>query len=161
MKTAFFNSRRISALLLILALTLTMLLGVSCNKGNVADSGTATVVVAAATEDGKATEYKVNLADLKDQRGLMTVLDYLKEHNGLTYTAQDSEYGAFLTSVNDLKPEGNQYISLYTTVAADADVSEWATTIEYQGTTLTSSGVGASSMTIEDGAVIYICLLTF
>ena len=54
-----------------------------------------------------------------------------------------------------------EYIYLYTSVAQDVDVSEYATTVEYKGQTLTSSGVGASDMHLEDGAIIYIGTIIF
>ena len=59
------------------------------------------------------------------------------------------------------KPEAGEFIYLYTSVAKDFDVSEYASTVEYQGKTLTSSGVGVSSMSVEDGAIIYITIIKY
>ncbi len=146
---------KILALLLVVAMI--AVVAVACTPAlTVGDSGTVTVVVA--NPDADPTEYVVDLSKLNGQEGLMTVLDYLKENNGLTYTEVPSDYGAYLTQVNNIKEDGANgiYLYLYTTVAADADVSEYAKTMDYKGITLTSSGVGSSSMHIEDGAVIYI-----
>ena len=150
--------QKVLALTIVMALVLAMVATlVACDK-TVGSEGTVSIVVAPATEGGEATEYVVDLSKLSGQNGLMTVLEYLKENKGLTYTEQASTYGAFLTQVNDLAQDESQglYLYLYTSVAQDADTSSWATTMEYKGHTLTSSGLGSSSMHIEDGAIIYI-----
>ena len=66
-----------------------------------------------------------------------------------------------MSAVGDLKQEGNRYIYLYTSVEEDFDVSEYKSTVEYKGQTLTSAGVGAKDMHVKDGAVIYIGTITF
>ena len=103
------------------------------------------------------TEYKVNLDKVEGSDGLLSVLAYLKAEKGLDYT----EAGGFLSAVGDLKQEGNRYIYLYTSVEEDFDVSEYKSTVEYKGQTLTSAGVGAKDMHVKDGAVIYIGTITF
>lgn len=147
---------KILALLLIVAMIAVVAVACTPDQPTVGDSGTVTIVVA--NPDADATEYVVDLSKLNGQEGLMTVLDYLKENNGLTYTETNGAYGAYLTQVNNIKEDSTAgvYLYLYTSVAQDADVSEYAKTMDYKGITLTSSGVGSSSMHIADGAVIYI-----
>ena len=66
-----------------------------------------------------------------------------------------------LYKVGSLEPTAPEYIYLYTSVTADFDVSQYATTIDVDGKTLTNSGVGAADMTIEDGCVIYVGTIVF
>ena len=114
-------------------------------------------------KDGKITvvlgldapvEYEVDLGELTVDAGLFSVLDYLAAEGRLTY----EKNGTMISSVGELKPDAakGEYIYIYTSVEADFDVSDWGTTMEYKGMTLTSSGVGAGDMTVSDGAVIYI-----
>lgn len=136
--------KKISALLLTLLLVISL---VACG-GNVDSKGTATVVVG-------ETAYTVNLSDVaEDGKGLLGVLDVLKEKENLTVTAENG----FLTQVGELKQDAAAgiYLFLYTSVEKDADVSQYATTTEWNGNSYTSSGVGAAEMTVEDGAVIII-----
>ena len=61
-----------------------------------------------------------------------------------------------------MKPAAsNEYVFIYTSVEKDFDVTEWASEVEYKGTKLVSSGLGASSMTVEDGAIYYFTLITY
>ena len=73
--------------------------------------------------------------------------------------AEDIGYemsGTFVNAVDGITLGSGEYLYFYTSVAADYDVSAWATTVEKNGVTLTNSGVGAGEMTIEDGCTIYI-----
>ena len=114
--------------------------------------GNMTLVVAASESDTVA--YEVPLSKLSEGKGLMPVLKYLKENEGLEYTVS----GTMLDSVGKVKNdyETNTYIYIYTSVEADFDVSEYKSEIEYEGKTLVSSGVGFDGMTVTDGAIIYI-----
>ncbi len=105
--------------------------------------------------------YTVELDNITVTDGLMSVLSYLKTTEGLNYTSQDAGYGAYLTEIGGLKQENNTYIYIYTSVAKDADVSEYASHIEYDGKTLNSAGVGASQLSFEDGCTIYIGTIVF
>ena len=135
---------------------LSVLLGTLCSCGAQDNDGAGTLSVVLGTDP--ETVYTVPLDQLTVTEGLMSVLEYLKEEENLTYTAEDSGYGAYLTAVGDLAQdsEAGKYIMLYTSVEEDADVSQYATTVTYGGRTLTSSGVGASSMHVRAGEVIYI-----
>lgn len=107
------------------------------------------------------TAYTVELDKVEITEGVMSVLAYLKTTEGLDYASDDTGYGAFLTKVGALEQADGKYIYLYTSVEKDIDVSQYATTVEFEGKTLTSAGVGASEMTIEDCCIIYIGTITF
>ena len=121
----------------------------ACDKKS-ESKGEMTLVIAS---DSPA-EYKVDLDEVEITKGLMSVLDYLKAEGKLDY----AETSGYLDSVGPLKNnmETGEYVYIYTSVSQDFDVSQFATTVEYEGQTLTSSGVGANEMHIEDGCVIYI-----
>ena len=97
-------------------------------------------------------EYQVDLSKVELTQGLLSVLEYLKETEGLEFAHQEG----FLTSVGALSQGGGHYIYVYTTVEKDFDVSQYAENIDYNGTTLTNAGVGAKEMTIEKDCTIYI-----
>ena len=109
--------------------------------------------------------YTVDLDKVEgeEEEGLIPVLDYLKENEGLEYEANDSTYGKFLTKVNaaEQNEAENQYVYIYTSVEKDYDVSDYATTKDYEGLTLNSSGVGASDLTLTDDCVIYISTIKY
>lgn len=106
-------------------------------------------------DDEAKTEYRVNLDRVEGNDGLLSVLAYLKENEGLTY---ENDPTGFLTEVGAVKQNAAAGIYLYvwTSVEADADVSAYATTKDCKGKTLTSSGVGSTDMTMENGAIILI-----
>ena len=108
--------------------------------------------------DSEKTEYTVRLDKFEQREGLMSALEYLEKRGVLEYTAKSGPYGSFLTEAGELKENSSEGrdIGIWTSVESDFDVSVYATTVEHNGVTLTSSGVGASQMTLTDGAVIYI-----
>lgn len=140
---------RIVTLVLVIAIALCAL--ASCGKSS--KSGFVTVVIGTETP----TEYKVNMDKVEGGDGLLSVLAYLKTEKNLTY----AETEGFLNEVGDLKPEAPVYLYIYTSVEEDFDVSTYATTMEYKGQTLKSSGVGAKDMHMTDGAVIYIGTINY
>lgn len=105
------------------------------------------------------TVLTVNLNGLTVDKGLISVLDALKAQEKLTYTDDNG----FLTQVGELTQDSaaGVYLYLYTTVAADADVSEYASEITYDGKKIPSSGVGATAMHIEEGCTIVIGIITY
>lgn len=107
-------------------------------------------------------EFTVDLDKLasseQKSKGLLAVLDYLKQTENLTYTADSTGY---LTQVNEIKQEGNKYIYLYTSVAKDEDLTQYASSIEYKGKKYSNSGVGAKDMTIEKDCVIIISVIVW
>ncbi|MGN0772149.1 MAG: hypothetical protein ACI4MI_06160 [Christensenellales bacterium] len=147
------------AVIVCLALAL-VLCAVACQP-EMPSAGQVTVVVAPL--EGQATEYTVDLSVIAEDGGVIAILDYLKDNEGLDYVSEDSGYGAYITKLGVLEQNyaTGEYIYIYTSVANDADVSQYATTVEYKGQTLTSSGVGVSSMTVEDGAIIYFTIIVY
>ena len=144
----------------VLLIALTAITLVAC-WGDVDKEGSMTLVVING-EDVK--EYSVNLSKISSdssQSGLMLVLDYLQDKGELSYTSQDSAYGAYLTKVNDIVASDSVFITLYTDVESDIDVSDYATTMTYKDKTLTSSGKGASLMNVKDGATIVITTFSY
>lgn len=107
-------------------------------------------------------EFTVDLDKLasseQKSKGLLAVLDYLKQTEGLTYAMDAS---GFLTQVNEIKQEDNKYVFLYTSVAKDEDLTQYASSIEYKGKKYSNSGVGAKDMTIEKDCVIIISVIVW
>lgn len=152
--------RNLKLTALLLSLVLALLALASCSAGNVAKSGTATVVIENA---GSYEAYEVDLSNLeKHDEGALTLLEYLavQEDSKLYYSATwGGGYGAYLNSIGSLSPDpSSEYISVYTTTEKDFAVpNDYMSTVknvEYGGKVLTYSGVGISQMTIENGTVV-------
>lgn len=160
-------------LALLIAAVAAACLGLSACNFNVyltdadfAMEGKATVVVAAA----ETVEYEIDLKEIKKGESAYSLLTYLVENKNLSMNCSFSAYGAYINSFGDpldenknLNPDAmnREYICVYTNVEKDFDVSAYKTTVEYNGTTLTSSGVGVSSMSVVDGAVIYLTIASY
>ena len=71
--------------------------------------------------------------------------------------------GTMLKKVGELENDAaaGEWIYLYTTVSDDIDVSQYAMTVEYDGKSITSTGVGAYDMSIEKDAVIYVGIIVY
>ncbi|MBP5177718.1 MAG: hypothetical protein ILP02_03955, partial [Clostridia bacterium] len=92
-------------------------------------------------EDAPAV-YEVTLDEIEVTEGAFSVLNYLKRTQGLFFEYSDSEYGAFLTAVGDMRAEGNLFIALYTTVDEDKNVpGPYTTEKVVSGRTFVTSGV--------------------
>ena len=95
-----------------------------------------------------------------DASGLGNVFDMLDAAD-VKYATAGSGDMRMIVSVGELTPVGNEFICLYTSVEKDFNVSQYATTLDWCGTTLVSSGFGAASMTVEAGCTIYIGLAVY
>ena len=135
-------------LALLLTLTLTLFSLAACSQSDT--EGTVTLVFGTETP----TEYTVELEKLGEGDGIIPLLDYLKANKGVDYSIT----GTYLNSVGEIKNDyvSGTYIYIYTSVERDFDVSEYKMTLQYNGVELASSGVGATEMTLEDGAIIYV-----
>lgn len=104
-------------------------------------------------------EYEIKLDGLSVECNLVDVLGAAKEQFGIEYVIADG----MLSEVGKLKPDSTkgEYIYLFTTVEADFDVSEYVLKKTYKETALTSSGVGASDMTILAGCTVYIGTIVY
>lgn len=127
------------------------------NTGSGDQQSTMTLVV---LNGDNAKEYNVDLSKFTVTNGLLSVLDYLVSIKELTYTADGT---GFLTQVNDLVQDAGKgvYLYLYTDVEADYDVSQSVTTKDYNGKTLTSSGVGTKEMHIVANCTIMITTIIY
>ncbi len=141
--------RKLYKITAILLLAVMMLSLFACENES-DSSGKMTLVLAG----DSLTTYEVDLGEIEIKKGLVSVFEYLKREKGLEYEIS----GTYLNKVGELENDGaaGKYIYIYTSVTSDMDVSQYAMTVEYEGKTLTSSGVGANEMRIEDGCVIYI-----
>ena len=148
----------------VLAVCLTMsACDIKLTEKDFASEGVATVVVASE----EMLEYEVNLAEVKDGKSAFSLLQYLEKTKNLTldYT-YSSMFGPYLTAFGDASDKTGKkmlrqdvatstYLYIYTSVEKDFATS-YIETVEYKGKTLTSSGVGIGSMSVIDGAIIYI-----
>lgn len=118
-----------------------------------------TIVIA----DTTPVEYVLDMTKVDQSKGVVGALDYLKANDNFDYVSENSGYGIFLTKVGSLETDASkqQFISIYTSVEKDKDVSQYAKTIDYKGTKVTTSGLGISSMHIENNAIIYFCIETW
>ena len=140
-------------LLMLIMLTVALLAVSSCTKDetNFGEGDKMTLVVA--EEEMKI--FEIPLKDFKKSDSVLTVLDYLKNEGKLDYEMS----GTFVNKVGSLPNVENGYVYFYTTVESDIDVSQFATTIEYDGLTIVNSGVGAQDMHLENGAIVYIGMI--
>ena len=113
-----------------------------------ADGASMTLAIA----ENPTRTIEVDLSGLDKHISLLDVFD-----------KADIDYveSGMLYKVGSLAPTAPEYIYLYTSVTADFDVSQYATTIDFDGKTLTNSGVGAEDMTVEDGCVIYVGTIVY
>ncbi|MCQ2385262.1 MAG: hypothetical protein MJ078_01100 [Clostridia bacterium] len=148
------------ALLLLLILAFSCFL-CSCQAKENDTKGTMTVFIQ--NGENEPLSYAVPLDKVEITEGAFSVLDYLKNEKNVSYTASDGTFGKFLTQVGNLDASAvpGGYISLYTNVAEDMDVSAWAKTLTVGGYSVTTSGVGISLMTVKDGGVLYVALETY
>ena len=109
-----------------------------------------------------AVEYTVDLKAF-DGRTVIDAMEYLCETEGVALTYSNSEYGAYVTEFGSLKEDSAnaKYVIFYTSVKKNWDISAYATLKYYNNEKLVSSGLGVSSATIEDDAVIYFDYMTF
>lgn len=118
--------------------------------GTVADEGSVTVVIEL-EED--YTVYTVELENVEvGEKGALAILEYLSENEEMHLVVN----GTYIEELGALIPDAgaNQYVSIYTSEEVDFGVAPFDTKVEYNGQTLTASGVGINSMTVNDGTVI-------
>lgn len=148
--------KTVKVLWLLIAIAVLMLALVSC--GPVSDtSGECTVVIASAPE----RVYTVDLSKVEITEGAYSVLKYLRDTEGVEFTATESATGAFLNTVEGITLGEGQYIWVWTSVESDFDASGFVADKEYGGKILKSSKSGISEMSVVDGAVIYIGAINF
>lgn len=136
--------------------------------------GTVTFVIAAE----ETTEYTADLTKVKDAKNAFAVLQYVVTENSLSMDCSFNGYGAFINGLgkiekdkdgkndyrNYLNPKAgtNEYILVCTSVEKDFDVSgSMGDGIVYKNKTLKPSGLGISSMSLEDGAIVYFTISVY
>ena len=147
---------RLSVVVLtIIAVLCSVLLFTACTKDEgLADNESFTIVI---DDNGAFTEYTVKGSEAKTVEKALKLLSE-KEDNFVF-----SETGGFINEVGTLKNDAaaNAYIMIYTSVEKDFGVDEYATTLDYKGVTLTSSGCGFKDMHVEEGAIILFKVVKF
>ncbi len=118
-------------------------------------SGEVTIVISGENE----VRYVVDTDQIENCRNLIDVLEYLKVNQGLSYTMD----GTMLSTIGDLANDfsASKYICVYTSVESDFDVSDWATSVEFEGKTLWSSRFGIDGMTILPGSIVYFKVISY
>ena len=152
------RTKNIAKLLtLILVLCMVVIPFAGCKKKqNV--NGYCTVVL----ETDPQTVYTVDLDKLGTvDNGLVSVFDYLKK------AEKDFDYveasPGYITKAGALEEDAaaGKYVYFWTSVEADQSATPFNPSKEYNGTELIESKVGVSGMTIQNGAIYYIALITF
>ena len=118
-------------------------------------SGEVTIVIAGEDE----VKYVVDTDKIENCNSPVDVLEYLKVNKGLNYSMD----GTMLSTIGELANDfsASKYICIYTSVESDFVVSEWASTVEYDGKTLNSSRFGIDEMTITPGTIIYFTVISY
>jgi hypothetical protein len=85
--------------------------------------GTVTVVIG---EEGNFDEYEISLSEVEITDGVLSLLIYLEENEGVELDYANSTYGAYINSIGSLSPNGlsGEFVGVYTSVEADFDVSD-------------------------------------
>ncbi|MBQ9715096.1 MAG: hypothetical protein IJV77_01655 [Clostridia bacterium] len=127
--------------------------------------GDATVIIHGETD----VVYEVDLdeAEFTTQNTVLDLLAYLCEQDDLAFSAgangsAEWGYSAFINSIGDLVPGGNQYVAFFHNKQSDKDVSAYALPDrQYGDTTLYYSGLGVGSVKLVDDLVVYFCIESF
>ena len=102
----------------------------------------------------------------EDGGSLEDALNALADAGEITIVSSESEYGAFITSVNGREADAaeNEYWAIYTTLGELDGVayssSEYGT-FEYAGKTLSSASYGASGLPMAKGELYILALESY
>lgn len=123
----------------------------ACNDEVFSKGSKMTLVIAS----NPIAEYTVDLSGKDKDVKVTELMDAEK----IPYTLE----GTMITGAGGLTQDTSAgvYLYLYTSVEKDKDVTQYMTTIDYKGETLTSSGVGILDMTVEDGCTVYIGTIVY
>lgn len=153
------NKKKILAVVLTVVLALSLVFAFAActddEKTPAAQEGTFKVVLM--PKEGEAQVYTIDIALLEGQLNGEAAIMQLVGNHGVSVSWEESSYGKYLTSIGCVQPtEANEYVRLFTSVEKDKGVDAYAATIEYEGASLTSSGVGISQMSVEENCIILI-----
>lgn len=125
---------------------------------------------------GKASGYEllesgerivaVKASETNEQVSLFDVLLRLREEGEIEFTYSDSEYGAYILSVNGYTPDvsKNEYWAVYTTLGEYKEVSYSSAeygTYDYNGTACASASYGVSGLPMVEGNVYLLAIGTY
>lgn len=139
------NKKRLLSLLVVLIMCATAIALVACANPD-------TMVISATVLIGDEV-FNIEKLECASNSTAEILLEYLVENNDLNLKYTESAYGKFITEIGSLIPQGSQWISFYTSVESDKDITEYATTIKHGDTTLYSAGVGVSSAKLVDNGL--------
>ena len=147
---------KVGKILLLLLIVAIMALMLTACLGGVDDEGFCTVVLANGQD---VQEYSVDLSSVTGDDGLLSVLQAMNR-DGMPLTVSSD---GMLMTVGSLTPDSaaREYIRIYTSVESDFDTSAWFAETEYNGIRFGTAGVGASDLSVVDGAVFYLAIETW
>ncbi len=148
--------KRLSIITIAIAMCLVLVVTAGCYADVPAgSSGTASLIIT--TDTDELTTYTVSLEKLEDATAV-SLLEYLVDTQELHLVIEDGSWGAYITEIGTLVATADTWISIYTSVESDKDTSSYCTTVDIDGITVYTSGLGVTSMSLSDGCVIYITL---
>ena len=152
------NKKRILAVMLTLALVLSLAFAfAACTDDQTPAAKEGAFRVVLMPKEGEADVYTIDMALLDGEKNGEAAVMQLAGNHGVSVTWEESSFGKYLIAIGCVQPtEANEYVRLFTSVEKDKGVDAYATTIEYDGVSLTSSAVGISLMTVEPDCVILI-----
>lgn len=153
------NKNKILAVLLaaVLALSLAFAFAACTDDTKTPADTQGTFKVVLVPKTGEAQEYTIDISLLEGQLNGEAAIMQLAGNHGVSVSWEESSYGKYFNSIGCVQPtEANEYVRLFTAVEKDKGVDAYATTIEYKGVSLTSSGVGITQMSVEKDCVILI-----
>lgn len=113
------------------------------------------------------SSYKLVVIEASSTGGsLEEAMSALKEAGALTYEGSESEYGFYLTSVNEYTPdaEKNEYWAIYTTLGEYEGVEysngEYGT-YDYNGKTCSSASYGISGIPLVEGEIYVLAIAAY
>ena len=163
----------LSALLLVCALAA---LFAGCDKESVTVTGVpetfegyVTLVLDDPETEGADAYFQVTYANFSAESTAFDLLAALSEEGKIYYDGSEGAYGFYFTSIGyvedgerveiaEADAAAHTFVAFYTSVEKDFG---GMTPIQYGGKTLETSAVGASSMSLEDGAVIFVTESTY
>ena len=84
------------------------------------------------------------------------VLAYLKSEGTIILEWHDDQYGKTIDKLNKIQPTSQtEWVHVFTSNAAEQDVSAFAKTYTVGDVTLTTANAGVSSLSVFGGCVIY------
>ena len=159
-KEYFMNKKRLLAIALTFALVLSLVFAFAActtEKENQNTDTEGTFKVVLVPKQGEAQEYTVDISLLDGQLNGEAAVMQLVGNHGVSITWEESSYGKYINSIGCVQPtEANEFVQIFTSVEKDKGVDAYAVTIDYKGTSLTTSRFGITGMSVEKDCIILI-----